>query len=530
MKSLPVGAVGLLALMSGGAALAADLPAAPAPTYKAPPPVVAPSWTGFYVGVNGGLSVGHNRTTDTTVLPGITNPVFGADSVARAPFGGIVGGQVGWNWQAAPSWLLGIEADMQWSGQTDTACVSACLPQAVNGSLLGLTDDQKLTWFGTARGRVGWIAPNGTLWYATGGAAWGRVEQTLTLTGTAGFFPTGLSSTASFSHDRVGWTVGGGAETPLGGGWSAKAEYLFVDLGSVSNTFVSPLGLALLPATAQATNSSVRIQDHIVRFGLNYRFGANDAGYAPAAPLFTKAPQVAPRGWTGFYVGVNGGASLGRNHTNDVTAVTPVVVGGFPIQGNDSFNNSPIGGIFGGQAGWNWQAASSWLLGVEADAQWSGQDVTACVSACLPSNVPGSLLGLTDEQKLTWFGTARGRVGWIASNGTLWYATGGVAWGGVEQTLTLAGTPGFFPGTATTSAASFSQTKVGWTVGGGLEAPLAGNWTAKAEYLYMDLGNVTNSFSSALGAGAAPATIQTTTSTYEVRDHVVRVGLNYRFY
>ena len=119
------------------------------------------------MGVNGGVSVGQNRTTDTTVLPGNAFPVFGADSVSRAPFGGTLGAQVGWNWQAAPSWLLGVEADAQWSGQSDSACVSACLPAGAGGA---------------------------------------------------------LSSAASFSHDRVGWTLGGGVEAPLAGNWTAKAE------------------------------------------------------------------------------------------------------------------------------------------------------------------------------------------------------------------------------------------------------------------------------------------------------------------
>jgi hypothetical protein len=82
---LPVrGVGGLLMMLTGGAAMAADLPAAV--VHKAPPPpVVAGSWTGLYVGVNGGLSIGQNRSTDTTVLPGLAFPVFGADSVSRAP-------------------------------------------------------------------------------------------------------------------------------------------------------------------------------------------------------------------------------------------------------------------------------------------------------------------------------------------------------------------------------------------------------------------------------------------------------------
>src|SRR5262249_46474172 len=334
----------------------------------------------------------------------------------------------------------GVEADAQWSGQSDSACVSACLPAGANGTLLSLIDEQKLNWFGTARARVGWIAPSGTLWYATGGAAFGQVEQTLTLAAKPFFFAGGTTaSTASFSHERVGWTVGGGVEAPLAGNWSAKAKYLYVDLGHVPDSFSRALGAALVPATTQATTSSYSIHDHIVRFGLNYRFGEPFPSYAPSSPMFTKAPvQVASRSWTGFYLGVNGGASIGRNHTTDTTVVPGLA---FPVFGADSFDNAPIGGIFGGQVGWNWQAAPSWLLGVEADAQWSGQSVSNCVSACLPAGAGGVLLGLTDEQKLKWFGTARGRIGWVAPSGTLWYATGGVAWGGVEQTLTLAPPP-----------------------------------------------------------------------------------------
>jgi outer membrane immunogenic protein len=242
--------------------------------------------------------------------------------------------------------------------------------------------------------------------------------------------------------------------------------------------------------------------------------------------FYKAAPQVVAHSWSGFYLGVNGGASLGRNQTTDTTVVGPGLA--FPVFGADTFNNAPVGGIFGGQVGWNWQAAPSWLLGVEADAQWSGQSVSVCVSACLPAGGGGSLLSLTDEQKLTWFGTARGRIGWITQNGTLWYATGGAAWGRVEQTLTLAGTPGFFAGGATASVASFSHDRIGWTVGGGVEATLIGNWSAKAEYLYVDLGSVSDSFSSALGAGLVPATTQTTTSAYTIHDHIVRVGINYR--
>jgi outer membrane immunogenic protein len=270
MKKLLVGSIGVLAIMTSGIAHAADLSVAP--LYKAPPPpVAASSWNGFYVGINGGGSLGRHGATDTTVLPGLAFPVFGADSFTHSPVGAIFGIQLGWNWQVAPSFVLGVEADWQWSGQKETVCVSACLPALGPGALLSLSDEQSLKWLGTARLRAGWVT-NGWMWYLTGGAAWGRVEQNLTLTATPFFFATGTTSAASFTHDRLGWTVGAGVETQIWGGWSAKAEYLYVDLGSVTNSFTSALDPGQVVPT-QTTTSSFSIHDHLVRVGLNYRFG-----------------------------------------------------------------------------------------------------------------------------------------------------------------------------------------------------------------------------------------------------------------
>jgi outer membrane immunogenic protein len=169
--------------------------------------------------------------------------------------------------------VLGAEADWQWSLQKDSVCISECLPAAVAGTLVALTDEQTLKWFGTARARFGWVAPSGALWYATGGAAWARIDQTLSLIAVPGvpFFAVGSTNAASFSHNKAGWTVGGGVEIPLWNRFTAKAEYLYVDLGSVTNSFTTALdpNIALGP---QTTTSSSAIRDHIVRFGLDYHF------------------------------------------------------------------------------------------------------------------------------------------------------------------------------------------------------------------------------------------------------------------
>ena len=139
-------------------------------------------------------------------------------------------------------WLVGVEADWQWASQKSQS--AACTPPGTvaffgpGGSGFGycLGSDDKITSFGTARARGGVLVQD-TLWYATGGLAWGHVEQTLTLNATPAFLLGTTSAAQAFSHDKVGWTVGAGVEAPLWNGWSAKAEYLYVDLGSVSDTF-----------------------------------------------------------------------------------------------------------------------------------------------------------------------------------------------------------------------------------------------------------------------------------------------------
>src|SRR5262249_2688253 len=154
----------------------------------------------------------------------------------------------------------------------------------------------------------------------------------------------------------------------------------------------------------------------------------------------------------------------------------------------EQFNFSPAGVVGGGQAGFNWQAAPFWVLGIEADLQASGQrDDLTCIQNCLTATAFTSPNGTRVEQGLNRFGTLRGRAGW--TNGpALFYLTGGLAFGELQTDVTTqqqVGTPVLF---------GFSDTKTGWTVGGGLEYRLAGNWTAKAEYLYMDLGSLSHSF------------------------------------
>jgi outer membrane immunogenic protein len=284
MRTLLLGAVASVALLAGPA-IAADLPA------KAPPIApVAPSWTGFYVGVNAGGSFGSDTETQNATF---TSTALGANTLLsntmqHAPNGWLAGGQLGYNWQVSRSYVLGLEADWQWTSQKATS-TSCSLPASVaffgagaNGFGWCSSSQEKLTSLGTARARAGTLVGD-SLWYATGGFAWATVKDNYGFNGFANptIFPGALQpgpflpSGASFSATRTGWTVGAGVETKLGGGWSAKLEYLFVDLGTLTQTYGISINPAFGPAFtsgAASATSSLHITDNIVRTGLNYKF------------------------------------------------------------------------------------------------------------------------------------------------------------------------------------------------------------------------------------------------------------------
>jgi outer membrane immunogenic protein len=264
----------------------------------------------------------------------------------------------------------------------------------------------------------------------------------------------------------------------------------------------------------------------------------SSASAADLAPRYTKAPPIVVPvyNWTGFYIGGNVGYSWGRSRSdvsyfNSVTgaAIVPpagsITGAGFDMDG----------AIAGGQIGYNWQVNNAWVWGLEADAQWSDERGSAAFRCAatpiiggtclpgltfLPAGVTGTNLAL--DQHLEWFGTVRGRVGWLASPQVLLYGTGGLAYGSIKSSVALAGvTPA---GVAVAALGTSSDTRIGWTAGAGIEGAISGNWTAKLEYLYVDLGNY-NVGSISL----APASLIRANVDSSFTDHIVRVGLNYRF-
>jgi outer membrane immunogenic protein len=172
-----------------------------------------------------------------------------------------------------------------------------------------------------------------------------------------------------------------------------------------------------------------------------------------------------------------------------------------------------LGVIGGGQVGYNWQAGRNVVLGAEADFQGSSQrDSANCLGGCaaFPAFVAE---GETITQKLNWFGTARGRAGWT-DGPTLYYATGGFAYGNATTVYPSVNQP-----------LSIGGTQTGWTAGGGIETRLLGNWTGKIEYLYVDLGNESGT-NPTFPAAIRPLPVSISS---HIQDHVVRLGANYHW-
>jgi len=191
--------------------------------------------------------------------------------------GGIAGGQIGYNWQIDRMWVVGLETDLQWSGQRGSLqfCLTAGCP---TGGFV-TNADYGLRWFGTARARAGFLIDPRVMLYATGGAAYAGLGADYT----AGFLGAPLTP-LSTRTTRLGWTVGGGIEGALSNNWSVKAEYLYMDFGTISSgtvagaaaTVIAPnvpqQGFTTVTDVTFAGNANSRVRDNIFRLGLNYRF------------------------------------------------------------------------------------------------------------------------------------------------------------------------------------------------------------------------------------------------------------------
>jgi outer membrane immunogenic protein len=205
MSRIALGAVALISAVSS--VQAADLPYESRAPYTVNQPLNMYSWAGPYLGGNLGWNWGS------------------VDNNPTKPSGFVGGAQAGYNWQTGP-WVFGVEGDLQATGASDTFA-----PWKFSNP-----------WFGTVRGRAGYAFSN-ILFYGTAGLAFGELQgQTFGLTE---------------SHTNAGWTVGLGAEFGFARNWSAKVEYLYVDLND-SNFVI--------------TGAQNGYRFGLVRAGVNYHF------------------------------------------------------------------------------------------------------------------------------------------------------------------------------------------------------------------------------------------------------------------
>jgi outer membrane immunogenic protein len=261
----------------------------------------------------------------------------------------------------------------------------------------------------------------------------------------------------------------------------------------------------------------------------------------PAVYLANKAPVavLAPYSWTGFYVGGEVGAKA-ADTTWSTTAITDPAFPGQTVDASSPMKFDPMGVRAGGYAGYNWQFAPHWVTGIEGDIAWADKAVTAAgIPGCaLPvANSCTGTSGLVggagpgadlSSVALGWDASLRARLGFLVMPQVLLYGTGGVAWQELKASATcqhsgadpiclnVAGNP--------FATATNSTVRTGWTLGGGVETVLYGNWLVRGEYRFADFGTWNNTLNlSVPGAGdSVQLNLRAVT-------HTGTVGLAYKF-
>jgi outer membrane immunogenic protein len=272
------------------------------------------------------------------------------------------------------------------------------------------------------------------------------------------------------------------------------------------------------------------------------------ASSASAADLL-KAPAPMPlmvSSWTGWYIGATAGygwSNQGIDEHVTSTFCNTALGGCAPNQFSNALaaaipphlSTNPKGFIGGGEFGYN-QQLGQFVLGVEADfsgADIKGSDVRA--GAAVPAGFPGNVVAAAAaaDQKLDFFATLRGRLGFLVTPTVLAYGTAGFAFGHVSVNTALAEAVGgpCFCGAPAAVAASSSAYLPGWTAGGGLEWMITPQWSLKGEYLYYDLGTLSTTLPTLTqtnGAGVAFFSANVSSSAV-VKGNIARVGVNFHF-
>jgi outer membrane immunogenic protein len=499
----------VVAILLAGAVTAAHAQGARAPVGPA-------NWTGGYGGITGGYGWGHSDQTDPGIppIPHNGGGGEGGDGLYSVQ-GGLLGGTLGYNWQKGP-WVYGVEGDFSWSdikGRSEVCGAATVLPHPCGTNLNAL---------GTFRSRLGYAAGANGNWllYGTGGVAIGNLHAWDTLT------------PASGNVWRAGWTAGAGVETVFAPRWTAKLEYLHVDLGDAQTFNIVP-----------GVQESVGFRADIVRAGINYKFGEESA---PTPQLYVKArPMPVANGWSGWYAGLNAGyidtsRNVGTGADVIANSDTPVTAPNMATGATSRLSTGNGGFIGGAQVGYNLVITPTFLTGFEADIQGSSLRGNASTSTVVLTDTVGGpntgafLTNIAVSRSIDYIGTVRARVGATVTPSLLLYVTGGLAYGSVKSSTTITqGGDAAANVPVNTTSGSFSDTRAGYTVGGGGEWMLQSKWSIKAEYLYYDLGSAnygTGRMFSDEGPTGLPAFgvagIATSTRAH-FNGSIARIGVNY---
>jgi outer membrane immunogenic protein len=431
------------------------------------PPVAAYDWNGLYIGAYYGSAI--EQAKIATPTPG--NPAGSrTGGVDVNDLGSTFGGTLGYNWQYSPHGLIGLEADAgrmvgvdrtfkEWNDVIQTGA--------------------KADWYGTVRGRFGYVT-GPSLLYATGGVAFVRTLDT--------FGADAISLPAVVStQTRVGWTVGAGIETKLSRNWTTKTEYLYIDTG-VASFGSDPFGVGIAPGSGPLVPTTYNQTFHVIKTGLNYKLDGN----GEALPFFNAPLLPSDHNWNGLYAGVNAGVGVSLVRAYDYDFMPQ-------FRGEENIDGTGFAG--GAQIGYNYLFSPKWFIGIEGDVGYLG--------------VRGSVTDWFDTQdsfevRTNWYATARGRFG-TTTGPALLYFTGGAAWVGLQDGFGSTN-PNF--GNVTTRLAN------GWTFGGGTEVALDAHWSAKVESLYLDVGHFIHRDSVVVPNPFV--------ADFKDRFMIVRAGLNYK--
>jgi len=529
MKTWLLGGVALVAAWSASSADAADL--TPAPVFKAPAPVAPASpWSGFYAGLGLGFRASDTETTTISLTGSGGAPIDLTGFSRSEPLNGIgfrAAPYVGFNWQVAPQWVVGVEGDLGFAKQSSALPAFSFGPGGAIGAF-GLAADNlalKTTWDGSARGRLGFLVTPRTLVYATGGAAWQHFDVISTCSSACtpgNFTPAIVTNSAT----KAGWTVGGGVETALWGHWFVRGEYRFADFGAATFAIARTSPNPLSPNSSIVDTFNLALRTHTVTFGLAYKFdgpvASNSAAAVSGLPI-KASPAVI--WWAGPYLGLG----LGPRTSRTDATTTLLTVGGFPQNLTGLATSEPLDGTAFRAApylGWNWQVAPQWVVGLEGDFGFANQTTTLAGFHFVPGQFSGQAADSL-ALKTSWDASARGRLGFLVTPTTLLYATGGAAWQRFDVTSICASTFACTPSAFMPVVVNISTTKAGWTVGGGVETALWSNWFVRAEYRYADFGG--SPVTIARTSIGFPGNNQVDNLNVALRTHTATFGLAYKF-